>query len=65
MVTFIAGRIILEADKSLEQGQAKYRAYFVNTSLYLRYKPDVDAVLIQDGYGDCIVGPIEPTVPTE
>lgn len=55
MITFIAGRIELARDKSLEEGQAKYRAYFVNTTLYLKYKSEVDAILIQDGYGDCIV----------
>lgn len=66
MITFIAGRIILEADKSLEQGQAKYRAYFVNTLIYAKYKSDVDAILIQDGYADCIVGVVQPVeTPTE
>jgi hypothetical protein len=55
MVTFISGRIELARESSLEEGQAKYRAYFVNTKLYLKYKPDVDAILIQDNYGDCIV----------
>lgn len=65
MITFIAGRIEAEADKSLELGQAKYRAYFVNTLIYAKYKPDVDAILIQDGYADCIVGAVQPTEPTE
>lgn len=55
MITFIAGRIILEREKSVESGQAKYSAYFVNTSLYLRYKQDVDNILKQDGLSDCIV----------
>jgi len=55
MITFIAGRIESSRQISLEEGQAKYKAYFVNTSLYLKYKADVDAILIQDGYGDCIV----------
>ena len=55
MVTFIAMMIKEARDTSLSAGQLKYRAYFVNTSLYLRYKPDVDAILIQDGYEDCIV----------
>lgn len=55
MITFIAGRIELARETSLETGQAKYRAYFVNTTLYLKYKPDVDAILIQDGFSDCIV----------
>jgi len=55
MVAFIADRIILEANKSLELGQEKYRAYFINTNLYLKYKQDVDTILQTDGYGDVIV----------
>ena len=55
MVEFIANRIIDNADVSLEKGQAKYRAYFVKTKLYLKYKPAVDAILEVDGYADCIV----------
>lgn len=55
MITFIAGRIELARETSLEAGQAKYSAYFVNTTLYLKYKPDVDAILSQDGFSDCIV----------
>lgn len=55
MVAFIASRIILESDKSLEEGQNKYRAYFVKTTIYLRYKSEVDALLIQDGYESSIV----------
>lgn len=38
MTTFIARRIIEEADKSIEAGQKKYRAYFVKTRLYKRWK---------------------------
>lgn len=34
MTTFIASRIMEEADKSTVAGQKKYRAYFVRTSLY-------------------------------
>ena len=55
MVTFIAGRIELARETSLEAGQEKYRAYFVNTSLYLKWKGEVDAILMQDEHGDCIV----------
>lgn len=55
MNTFIAGRIILEADKSSKQGQDKYRAYFINTHLYRKYQPDIDTILRTDGYGDVIV----------
>ena len=55
MSTFIAQRIMKDADISIERGQAKYEAYFVNTKLYLRYKEDVDTILMTDGYGACIV----------
>lgn len=55
MVTFIARMIIEEAKKSLAAGQKKYRAYFVNTSLYKNWKDDVDVILITDGYEDVIV----------
>jgi hypothetical protein len=55
MITFIAGRIEAARSTSLEDGQAKYRAYFTNTTLYTKYKAEVDAILIQDGFDDCIV----------
>lgn len=55
MITFIASRIMLDADKSVEQGCAKYSAYFINTSLYRKYQSDVDAILRTDGYTDVIV----------
>ncbi|WPK10603.1 hypothetical protein R6U77_11995 [Lysinibacillus louembei] len=55
MVTFIAGRIMLEADKSMQQGQDKYKAYFVNTSIYHKHKDVVDTILRTDGYTDVIV----------
>lgn len=55
MVTFIAKQIEKAGDKSTAQGQAKYRAYFINTALYLDFKADVDSILEIDGYGECIV----------
>ena len=55
MVTFIATQIIKAADKSEEMGIAKYKAYFVNTKLYARYKDDVDTILRTDGYDTVIV----------
>lgn len=55
MTTFIAGRIILEADKSIYQGQDKYKAYFINTQIYHKYKSDVDTILRTDGYSDVII----------
>lgn len=56
MVAYIANKIETVFDtQGLTVAQAKYRAYFVNTTLYLRYKADVDTILTTDGYGDCIV----------
>ena len=55
MITFIAKRIMEARATSLEAGQNKYRAYFINTSLYLRYKDGVDTILQTDGFSDCIV----------
>lgn len=55
MTTFIARMIIKEADKNVEAGQKKYRAYFVRTSLYKVWREDVDTILKTDGYGEIIV----------
>ena len=55
MTTFIAMMIEREADKRLEQGQDKYRAYFVNTKLYVKWQAEVDSILQVDGYADVIV----------
>ena len=55
MSAFIARMIIKAADKSLEAGQVKYRAYFVKTKIYANYKDDVDTILRTDGYEDVIV----------
>lgn len=55
MTTFIARMIMNDADKSLERGQKKYRAYFIRTSLYKKWKEDVDTILKIDGYEDVIV----------
>ena len=55
MITFIAGRIMQDADKSEKQGQDKYRAYFIKTKLYVRFKEEVDTILRTDGYENVIV----------
>ena len=55
MNIFIAKMIMKKAEKSIELGQEKYRAYFINTSLYLKYKDAVDAILSENGYSECIV----------
>ncbi len=55
MAEFIANRIIDAREISLANGQAKYRAYFVNLKIYARYKAAVDAILVAEGADDCIV----------
>lgn len=55
MTTFIARMIEQEADKSLERGREKYRAYFVNTVLYGKWQAEVNSILEVDGYSDVIV----------
>jgi len=55
MATFIASQIIKQAKVSTELGKEKYRAYFVNTSLYLAWKEDVDTILSTEGYAEVIV----------
>lgn len=54
MTTFIASRIMEEADKSIEEGKKKYRAYF-RTRLYKKWKDEVDTILKTDGYDEVIV----------
>lgn len=55
MSSFIAQQIIKQAKISTEKGQAKYRAYFIKTPLYLDWKEEVDTILEVDGYEECIV----------
>lgn len=55
MSTFIARMIIEQAERSTEGGKNKYRAYFVNTKLYVRWQEDVNSILTIEGYTDCIV----------
>ena len=55
MIGFIAMVIEDARDISLLNGQAKYRAYFINTTRYERFRLDVESILTIDGYDDCIV----------
>lgn len=55
MVDFIKRMIKEASKKSIEEGQEKYREYFVYTKLYKRYKEKVDNGLITDGYENVIV----------
>lgn len=55
MCTFIARMIESAYDKSEEAGKAKYRAYFVSTKIYAKWKEDVETILTTDGYEDCVV----------
>lgn len=56
MSAYIALRIMETYDASgLDSAQAKYRAFFITTKLYVKYKADCDTILISDGYESCIV----------
>lgn len=55
MVEFIKKQIEKAAKKSIESGQDKYRAYFIKTRIYEEFRLDVEALLISEGYEDCIV----------
>ncbi len=55
MEKFIARMIKESADVSIEQGQEKYKSYFVNISLYEKYRATVNDILIQDGYANIIL----------
>lgn len=54
MSTFIAKRIMEQADKNVEAGQNKYKAYFVRVKIYEKWRSDVESILITDGYEECI-----------
>lgn len=55
MSAFIAKMIENEARYSIERGKVKYKAYFVNTNLYLNWKSEVDTILETDGYTEVII----------
>lgn len=55
MTDFIATSIQKARAKSLEEGQAKYRAYFVRLKIYKKWQPEVDKLLKLKGCADCIV----------
>lgn len=55
MTGFIKNQIIKQGDISKEAGIAKYEAYFVNTTIYARYRDEVDRLLTEEGYDFCIV----------
>lgn len=54
-MAFIVKQIEKARKISLEAGQAKYRAYFINTSKNASLKEATDQMLIADGFSDCIV----------
>ena len=55
MVKFIARMIKQSAEVSTDEGKDLYRKYFINTSLYTKYKEDVDNILKSEGLEDIIV----------
>lgn len=55
MPTFIAQSIEKQAEISIENGIERYKAYFVKTKKYAKYREDVDTILRTDGYEKVIV----------
>lgn len=55
MDKFISRMIEESAQESIEAGQNKYRAYFINTKLYVKHQAKVDKKLIADGFKEVIV----------
>ena len=57
MPQFMASRIELAGETSLEAARQKYYNYFIRTSIYVRlgYKEPCDEILIADGHEDYIV----------
>lgn len=55
MSSFIARMIERDARISIEHGQNKYRAYFINTSLYVNWQDEVNTILQTDGFSEVIV----------
>ena len=54
-MAFIVKQIEKARKISVEAGQAKYRAYFINTSRNASLKEATNQMLIADGFEDCIV----------
>ena len=50
-----AAKIVDGKPTNVAAGQEKYKAYFINTTMWTPYKADVDAILKVDGCADCIV----------
>ena len=55
MDKFISRMIEESVKESIEAGQNKYRAYFINTKLYAKHQAKVDKKLIADGFKEVIV----------
>jgi hypothetical protein len=55
MAPFIATAILDASEVSIEKGKELYRAYFINTKMWARYKEQVDTILRVEGKADCIV----------
>lgn len=56
MISFIATMIEKQANINIEKGKDKYKAYFVKTDMYEKFRKDVDAILSVDGYEEVIIG---------
>lgn len=77
MSPWIAQRVILAYDTTISQGgtvleatnagRTKYAAFFINTRLYQKYRPDCDVILqtTGDAYVKCVVADGEEVEITE
>lgn len=54
MAAFIALSIMNAEDRKAGNGIVSYKAYFVTTTMYTKYKNSVDTILKTDGYSQCI-----------
>lgn len=55
MANCISNIIIKAANESLKKGQEKYATYFIKYTWYSNYQSQVDTILIEKGYENCIV----------
>ena len=55
MTEFISRMITKYADQDLEKGQELYRKYFIHTTIYEKYRKEVDEILKQSGLEAVIV----------
>lgn len=55
LADFIANSIMASKKDSIENGQEKYRAYFIKTGIYTKHEQPVCDILMENDCADCIV----------